>query len=456
MIVPKHTVVSKQFQGIYDDIDLGGFPDNLDLDIDPEELRDTDISQKTKLIEYHGLVPASLLSPEVAEDEELVDFEGLPATIDEDDLVEAIVTIANDTVLLRANENPLLMKDRAFIAYQHDTVPESFWGRGVTEKGYNAQKALDAEVRARIDAMALSIRPMMGIDATRIPRGGQFSVRPGKAIFTNGDPSQILKPFNFGQVNNNTFTQAGELERMVQMSTGAMDSATPTGVSPRNNTASGMSMMLSGAIKRSKRTMANIERTFTTPLIHKAAWRYIQFEPERYKATDVKFTVHSTLGIMAREFEQQQLTGLLATVPPNSPAYWLLLRSIYENSSMTNKEEMLQIVGGMLQQALNPQPPQPTIEEQLKAQDLQMKAQNEQARIRVEFIRAQAEMVRVDIEMQKADSDEAKKMASAMLDIAKAEAEELGTQLDFYKTTVDALKAQSTGEANATRSTATV
>ena len=31
-------------------------------------------------------------------------------------------------------------------------------------------KALDAEMRARIDALALTTHPMMAVDATRIPR----------------------------------------------------------------------------------------------------------------------------------------------------------------------------------------------------------------------------------------------------------------------------------------------
>ena len=40
-------------------------------------------------------------------------------------------------------------------------------------KGITAQKALDAELRARIDALALTIHPMMAMDATRMPRGAK-------------------------------------------------------------------------------------------------------------------------------------------------------------------------------------------------------------------------------------------------------------------------------------------
>jgi hypothetical protein len=448
MTVPRHTILAKQEQGIYNQGDFGEYPDGDDV-FAKGESKSAKLSDKVKITEYHGLVPSSLLTPELNDGEEYAEIdtglpkEDIPFGYDDTDLVEAIITIANDGFILKAVRNPYTMGDRCFVAYQHDTVPNRFWGRGVAEKGYNPQKALDAELRGRMDAMALAIHPMMAMDGTRIPRGGDLSVKPGRTILTNGDPRTVLMPFNFGTVGQNTFAQSGELERMVQMGTGSMDSATPVGISPRNSTASGMSMMLGGAIKRSKRTLANIERLFTSPLIHKAAWRYMQFDPERYPVRDVKFVVHSTLGIMAREMEQQQLTGLLQTVPAESPAYWMLIRSVYENSSISNRDQMIAIVDQMLQKILNPAPPQPDFDQQLKAQEIQQKGQMEQARIQVEFIRANAEVARLMLEKEKAITDSAKKEAETMLTLAKAEAEVLGAQLEQYKVMTDALQAES-------------
>lgn len=350
--VPLHTVVQKQRDGVYKKRSLGGAPDDIDLS-SKGEVNPSNIQDKTKIIEYHGLVPKTLL--EAANNE---DFEGFVENIgiEDDELVEAIVTIANDSVLLRAVENKLVMKDRAFIAYQHDTVPNRFWGRGIAEKGYNSQKALDTELRGRVDAMALTIHPMMGVDATRLIKGTSLSVRPGKSILTSGDPATILRPLTFGQVTNSTFAQSGELERMIQMGTGSMDSAAPVGVSPRNSTASGMSMILSGAIKRSKRTLSNIEENFLRPFLQKTAWRYMQFDPERYPIKDAKFLVKSTLGIMARELEQNQLANMLKTVPPDSPAYWMLIRNMYELSNLDNRDQMIKITEQMLQKTLQPDP----------------------------------------------------------------------------------------------------
>lgn len=359
MIVPKHTIVSKQRSGVYRDKHLGSFSDDRMI-LDDIESKYTKDDDKCRIVEYHGLVPANLLTQAnivVDEDEEELADLGVDEDIDveDDEMVEAIVTIANDNILLRAVENKYLMKDRCFMAYQHDTVPNRFWGRGISEKGYHPQKALDAELRGRIDAMSLAIHPMVAVDATRMPRGESFTVRPGKTVLTQGDPRTVLMPFNFGQVGTATFPQSGELERMIQMGTGSMDSATPVGVSPRNQTASGMSMIASGSIKRSKRTMANIEKNLVEPLVHKAAWRYIQFDPDRYGIMDIKFKAYSTLGIMARELEQQNIANLMKTVPADSPAYWMLIRSFYDNSSINEKDAMLQMIDQKLKEVSNPQ-----------------------------------------------------------------------------------------------------
>lgn len=457
LIVSKHSVQAKQEDGIYNKVDVGTYESQDVEDYGAKgETRDLTTGRRVKLVEYHGLVPKDLLTPEVKDGEELVEFdwEGKESVdYDPTDLVEAIVTIANDNVLLRAVRNPHMMEDRGFVAYQHDTVPNRFWGRGVAEKGYNPQKALDAELRARIDAMALTVHPMMAVDGTRMPRGGNLTVTPGRTVVTQGDPNTILRPFNFGQVNPTTFHQSGELERMIQMGTGAMDSATPVSISPRNATASGMSMIASGAIKRSKRTLANIERNFIVPLVQKAAWRYMQFDPDRFPVMDVKFKVTSTLGMMARELEQQQLTNLLQTTQPGTPAYWMVLKSIYENSSISDREQMVGLTEQQLQQSL--QPPQPSVADQLKAKELEVTMQNNQQRAQADMLRAQADMARAMVELEKLDSTKAKQVADAILAQAKAEATMAGIETEQINTLLDAVTAQSTGALDGTNITGT-
>ena len=192
----------------------------------------------------------------------------------------------------------------------------------------------------------------MAIDATRLPRGAKPEVRPGKMVLTNGDPREVLQPFNFGQVNQITFAQAGALQQMVQQATGAVDSAGIAGQVNGDATAAGISMSLGALIKRHKRTLINFQQSFLIPFVKKAAHRYMQFDPENYPVADYKFNASSTLGIIAREYEVTQLVQLLQTMGQDSPLYATLIQSIVDNMNLSNREELLSAMA----QAMQPNP----------------------------------------------------------------------------------------------------
>ena len=350
--VPTHLVDQLQEQGVYRNVYVGEAAP--DFDIEPDKDLSVFEDDKVRLTKYYGLVPRHLLKAAQQEQEAEQEVEELVASDDEDDsyYVEAIVVIANDGTLLKAEANPYMMGDRPIVAFPWDVVPSRFWGRGVCEKGYNSQKALDAEIRARIDALALTIHPMMAIDATRMPRGARAEVRAGKTILTNGSPREVLQPLNFGNVSQVTFAQAAELQKMVQTSTGAIDSAGIAGSINGEQTAAGISMSLGAIIKRHKRTLINFQESFLIPFVTKAAHRYMQFNPEEYPIADYKFHTSSSLGIIAREYEVTQLVQLLQTMQPDSPMYSQLIMSIVDNMNLANREELIMA----LQQANQPNP----------------------------------------------------------------------------------------------------
>ena len=101
-------------------------------------------------------------------------------------------------IRVKAEENPYMMKDRPIITYQADTVPNRLLGRGTCEKADNMQRSIDGSARSHMDALALTVAPMVAIDATRWPRGAKFQVQPGKAVLTNGNPAEIITAFNKG------------------------------------------------------------------------------------------------------------------------------------------------------------------------------------------------------------------------------------------------------------------
>lgn len=451
---PRHEVVKLQNDGTYLDNDIkqaSEVKDPILSDEHPDQLTKT-----VNIIDYQGLVPRALLDAvqplELSEGETLVDlFEDettndavATSEIDEDDLVEAVVTIANNGTLLKAKPNATLMGDRLFVSYRHEIVPDQFWGRGVAEKGYNSQKALDASMRARIDGLALTVHPMMGIDGGKMPRGFKFTVSPGKTVITNGDPSAVLKPMNFGNIDPNVFTNNAELERYVTMSTGGADASAPVTVNGRNETAAGMSMSMGNMVKRSKRTIRNIEREMIIPMIQKTHRVYMQLEPELYAAQDVTFRVTSVLGTMARELEQQQFAGMMNTVEPGSTGYWVLMKSIYQSSSLSNREEMMPIIDQKLQESLQPPQPDPMVE--LKKQEVTAKIRAEMSRVQTDHIRAMAEIARAANDARTAESEEAKNESQAILNLAKAQAESMNTNFASLKAQLEVLESESVSE----------
>ena len=389
-----HKVVEGMEKGIYRKVDVG--PYGVDDDLEPTQEMTQYQDEKVKLLTYYGLVPREYLEQLENDGAEVVDLFPESSTADTySDLVEAIIVIANDGLLLKAEANPYMMKDRPVIAYQDDTVPNRFWGRGTVEKAYNMQKAIDAQLRSHLDSLALTTAPMIAMDATRLPRGAKFEVKPGKAILTNGNPGEILFPFKFGTQSPENAATAREFERMLLQATGTLDSQGMVSAASRDGGGQGMSMAMAGIIKKYKRTLTNFQEDFLIPLIKKAAFRYMQFDPERYPSVDMKFIPTGNLGMMAREYEQQQLIGLLQTLGPDTPVLPVLLKGIIGNSSLSNRAELMTTLDQMSQ----PNPEQQQMQQM--AQQMQMEqSQATTASLQARAQRDQAEAQKTVVETQ--------------------------------------------------------
>jgi uncharacterized membrane protein len=414
--VPTHQVKIGIQNGIYRDVEIETAA--TDTNLEPDKELSTFDEDKVRLTKYYGLVPKHLFN-EAMLDEEDDDEMSKTLTSDDDDeeeeegYVEAIIVIANGGQLLKIEENPYMMQDRPVVAFPWDVVPSRFWGRGICEKGYNSQKALDAELRARIDALALTVHPMIAMDASRMPRGAKMEVRPGKTILTNGNPSEILQPFKFGNLDQVTFAQAGELQKMVQMATGAIDAAGIPGTINGDAAAGAVSMSMGAIIKRHKRTLINFQESFLIPMIEKTAWRYMQFDPDNYPVSDYKFVPSSSLGVIAREYEVTQLVQLLQTLGQDSPMYPMLVSAVIDNMGLSNREELM----AQLQQSMQPNPEAEQQAQQAQQQQMEQQAQMAQAQlelVQAQTMEAQARAQKYSIESQLEPEVVKAKLAAAL------------------------------------------
>jgi hypothetical protein len=265
---------------------------------------------------------------------------------------------------------------------------------------------------------------MIAMDATRLPRGAKFEVKPGKAILTNGNPNEILFPFKFGNTDGSNLSTAKEFERMLLQATATLDSQGM--VSNVSWDAGGMSMAVASIIKKYKRTLVNFQEDFMIPFINKAAFRYMQFDPERYPVVDLKFIPTAALGIIAREHEQQQFIALLQTLGPNTPVLPVILKGIMGNSSLSNRYELIQ----MLDQMATPDPQA----QQMQQMQQQMAMQLAQAQIAVQSTQAEqnkAEAQKTMIEAQLLPQKTQAEMTSALTKNLPTETD--ANQVEFDK-----------------------
>jgi hypothetical protein len=371
---PMHAIKTKQALGVYYDARVGQ-DDSIDYTRDRSETGNNGQRNVARICEYHGLVPLRMLTAATAGEDD-PDADALLVDIDNDDMIEAVVTIANGETLLRAIANPSVMEDRALVSEQFDTVPNRFWGRGVMEKGFNMQKALDSELRARSDGLAWTNNPMFAFDITRMPPGSDINAWPGKGWGMNGNPRESIMPLQLGAMDGTTFQQAAELERLLQFATGAVDPSVLNG-GVRDQASGASAVNVSGIVKRNKRTMLNFE-AFLTTLVKRIAWRKMQYDPKNYPM-DYDFVVRGTVGIMAREIEQSFLTQMLQFVDKGTPEYYAVIQSMIDNSSTPFRAEMKQLIAGKMQ----PPPPEEVEAQKQKQQQmeqLQMQTMVEQLR----------------------------------------------------------------------------
>jgi hypothetical protein len=168
---------------------------------------------------------------------------------------------------------------------------------------------------------------------------------------------------------------------MLLQATGTLDSQGMISNVARDGGQGGMSMAVASIIKKYKRTLVNFQEDFLIPFIKKAAFRFMQFDPERYPSVDMNFVPTATLGIIAREYEQQQFIGLLQTLGPNTPVLPVILKGILANSSLSNRMELI----AMLEKMAQPDP-QAQEMEQVKQQ---LALQAAQAQIAVNTTQAE-------------------------------------------------------------------
>lgn len=381
------------------------------------------------IIEWHGLVPSVYLdSPNVAQEIDLTS---------EVELTEAIVTVANDQLVLRANENPY--PDRGFVAYQDSRNPGSFWGRSVHERGRWPQRVLDTEIRARNDALALNARPMMGIRAGALgARGTRFRVRSGATVvLARSAGEDSIRPIRFPAPDPQTYQQTQDMERLVNQSTGTIPPADPFSGALARTPSSGFAMASLPAMRRSSQRMRRLVRSFLAPAVKNGIRRL----ESRARLKRLEQSVIDRLRIAAADTDMSRILELaemkeLIALFPEGPARLQVIRTALSYTPLAKRTELLRTVDAVIRAELQPKPP--GMAEQLAVAQLQLEqsrvaAVNENERLKLELEAARdrnrtaldAQRLAADIELSDARAD--KDTAAAVAQVIQA----IGTLRDI-------------------------
>ncbi|MBA4285461.1 MAG: hypothetical protein C0434_08015 [Xanthomonadaceae bacterium] len=179
--------------------------------------------------------------------------------------VEAI-RIGNRIVMCRVNEDPL--GRRPYRVASFETIPGSFWGRGVPELCESHQDIANGAARALVNNMGYASGPMVGVNIDRMPPGEDITaIFPFKIWQFNKDESggsgAANKPLEFFQATS----LAGELIQIFDAFENKADDATgiprysygSQDVQGAGSTARGLSMLMGAAAKGIRRAISDID-----------------------------------------------------------------------------------------------------------------------------------------------------------------------------------------------------
>lgn len=213
-----------------------------------------DYKESVEIEEYYGVVPADIAKSA-----------GIEVLPDEHE-VECIVTMAERTVIIRAERNKLPNQMRPFVASVWEPSGDrTFYGRGIVENVRGAQQALNATANLRLDNQAWAIAAPMIVNLDKIESPEDLVARVNWVIRGRGAPGDIASFVNIPNVTASAMSEQREFERHIEDESAINKIVQATESFGSNRTLGGISLAYSAA----SRTVRLIARGFEINLIHK-------------------------------------------------------------------------------------------------------------------------------------------------------------------------------------------
>lgn len=158
---------------------------------------------------------------------------------------DVVFTLAGGRHLIRAQRNPHDHSEKPFVRIVDHMVQQEFWGIGELEPLEGIQKTMNELWRSRIDNVKLVINKMFAVSVDYLENENDLRIRPGGVIrLREGVPiDQAIQPIDLGDVTDDAYQEAAEMERMSEKVSGVSAYQMGTDSPALNRTATGVALI---------------------------------------------------------------------------------------------------------------------------------------------------------------------------------------------------------------------
>ncbi len=309
---------------------------------------------RVSVLEYQGLVPVSLLKDAGVD---------VPADVDEEDSLEAIVVLASDGIVIKACVNP---GKRQFKVCPYKKRPHSIYGQGVAEAMRDSQKMINSGARLFIDNKALSGNGMVGINLDRIntKRTKDLEVYPGKTWYVKGNfsPQDAIGSVSFPDITMGLLQLIELFERFADEETNIPKYTHGEQNSFLNKTAAGMSMLMTQANINIKTVTKNIDDYWIEPIVEDTDAWFSEFADDSIGKLPMLMKATGTDSLVAKEIKMENYMKFLQITSNPQDAIFMdrvkmmkaIARLLETEDVMRTDQEIKGIVDEMSAQARMP------------------------------------------------------------------------------------------------------
>jgi hypothetical protein len=292
-----------------------------------------------------------------------------------------LITLANDKVILRVQDNPFFHGQKPFIPIYDYKMPHEFWGVGEIEVIEGLQDLINALANQRIDNVRIGMDQMKVVNKSKLANANQLKTRPGGIIETNGDMDarEVIYPLPTTDVTASAFAEVDQAKDWSERTTSVSAYQRGQDSPSLTDTATGIAaLMEAGAsrfslkaiymnlhsFKRMGKHFGSMIQQFTTePFFVRLFGDQASFEsidPANLMGA-FDFTLEPASAAQSETVKREQALGLfrelapILTAGPLPPAVQLLLERVLDAFEVKDKEKVMDAISSQDQQGLEAQ-----------------------------------------------------------------------------------------------------